>query len=66
MLFNIDKCNALHIGVGNLNGLYNMEGRPLEAVHEECELGIIITKDLICSKQCLNAAKDANKNTQND
>ena len=38
-----------------------MEGRPLEAVHEEHDLDIMITKDLKCSKQCLNAAKAANK-----
>ena len=38
-----------------------MEGRPLEAVHEERDLGIMITKDFKCSKQCLNAAKAANK-----
>ena len=61
MLFSIDKCKTLHIGRENLNELYNMEGRPLEAVHEERDLGIMITKDLKCSKQCLNAAKTANK-----
>ena len=61
MLFNIDKCNTLHIGGGNLNELYNMNGRPLEAVYEERDFGIMITKDLKCSKQCLNAAKAANK-----
>ena len=61
MLFNIDKCKTLHICRGNLNELYNMEGRPLEAVHEERDLGVMITKDLKCSKQCLNAAKAANK-----
>ena len=38
-----------------------MEGRPLQAVHEKRDLGIMITKDLKCSKQCLNAAKAANK-----
>ena len=38
-----------------------MEGRPLEAVHEERDLAIMITKYLKCSKQCLNAAKAANK-----
>ena len=38
-----------------------MEGRPLEAVHEERDFGIMITKDLKCSKQRLNAAKAANK-----
>ena len=46
MLFNIDKCKILHIGRENLNELYSMEGRPLEAVHEERDLGIMITKDL--------------------
>ena len=59
MLFNIDKCKTLHIGRENLNELYIMEGRPLEAVHEERDFGI--TKDLKCSKQCLNAAKAANE-----
>ena len=61
MLFNIDKCKTLHIGRGNLNELYNMEGRPLEAVHAERDLGIMITKDLKSSKQCLKAAKAAIK-----
>ena len=61
MLFNIDKCKTLPIGGGNLNELYNMKGRPLEAVHEERDLGIMITKDLKCSKQCLNAVKAASK-----
>ena len=49
------------ISVGNLNELYSMEGRPLEAVHEEGDLSIMITKDLKCRKQCINAAKAANK-----
>ena len=61
MLFNIDKCKTSHIGVGNVNELHNMEGRPLEAVNEERDLGIIITKDLKCSQLCLNGAKAANK-----
>ena len=52
-LFNIDKCKILHVGSGNLNELYNMEGRPLEAVYEERDLGITITKDLKYSKQYL-------------
>ena len=38
-----------------------MEGRPLEAVREERDLGIMIAKYLKCSKQCLNAAEAANK-----
>ena len=61
MLFNVDKCKTLHIAVGNLNELHNIEGRPLESGHEERDLDIMITKDLKCSKQCLNAVKAANK-----
>ena len=45
MLFNIDKCKTLHIVGGNLNDLYNMEARTLEAVNGERDLGIMITKD---------------------
>ena len=59
MLFNIGQCKTLHIDSGNLNELYNMEGRSLEAVYEERNFGIKITKDLKCSKQCLNAVKAA-------
>ena len=43
MLINIDKCKTLHSGVGNLNALYNKEGRPLEAVHEERNFDIMIS-----------------------
>ena len=60
MLFNIEVQNITY-GRGNLNELYNMKGRPLDAVHEERDLGIMITKDLKCSKQCFNAAKAAKK-----
>ena len=52
---------TLHISRGNLNELYNMDGRPLETVNEERDFGIIITKDLKCSKQCLNDAMAGNK-----
>ena len=30
MLFNVDKCKTLHLSVGNLNELYNMEGDLLK------------------------------------
>ena len=43
LLFNIEKCKTLHIGSGNLKELFNMEGRRLEAIYEEQDLGIIIT-----------------------
>ena len=52
MLFNVGKYKILHIVIGNLNGLYNMEWRPLEVVKEERDLSIMITDDLKCGKHC--------------
>ena len=48
-MFNIHKCKT-YIGIGNLNGLYSMEGMPLEVVHEECGLGIMITDLNVASR----------------
>ena len=57
-----DSYEKFYLAVKGLNELYSTKGRPLEAVHEERDLGIVITKDIKCSiDQCLNALKAANK-----
>jgi len=38
-----------------------MNGKYLEEVNEERVIGVIIQSDLKCSKQCLKAARAANK-----
>jgi ribonuclease P/MRP protein subunit RPP40 len=61
MLFNVEKCKVMHMGHNNRRNIYEMEGRKLEEVKEERDLGIIVQEDLKWGKQCLKAVKTANK-----
>ena len=55
MLFNVDKCKIIHIGLRNCHADY------LETVDEEKDLGVIVSKDLKWDKQCSQAVKKANR-----
>ena len=57
MLFNTDKCTVKYLGNKNPCVKYDLGGRELESILEEKDLGILITKDLKISAQCLRAAK---------
>ena len=61
MLFNVDKCKVMHIGLSNSKANYEMNGKYLEEVTEERDLGVIFQNDLKCSRQCLKAVNTANK-----
>ena len=61
MLFNIGKCVVLHIGHGNPEAEYWMDGRVLDSVQEAKDLGILVNRSLKPSSQCLAAVKKANK-----
>jgi len=61
MLFNIDKCKVLHLGHNNPEVHYTMETTELQAVHEERDLGIIVSADLKWEKQCISAVKKLTK-----
>jgi len=64
MLFNIDNCKVMHLSKLCLNYVkakYEMNGKYLEEVIEERDLGVIIQSDLKCSKQSLKAVSMANK-----
>ncbi len=61
MLFNVDKCQVLHLGYGNGKAVYTMNGRGLKAVTEEVDLGVIIQSDLKCAKQCAKVVGQANR-----
>jgi hypothetical protein len=61
MLFNVDKCKVMHIGLNNSKANYEMNGKYLEEVTEERDLGVIFQNDLKCSRQCLKAVNTANK-----
>jgi len=49
------------LGLNNVKAKYELNGKHLEEVVEERDLGVIIQRDLKCSKQCLKAVSTANK-----
>jgi len=55
MSFNVDKCKVMHIGRNNSKHTYTMEGRRLQEITEERDLGIIVTNDLKSADQCNQA-----------
>jgi len=46
MLFNVDKCKVMHIGHNNYTAKYEMNGKFLDEVTEERDLGVIMQSDL--------------------
>ena len=57
--FNADKCKVMHIGHSFQTKYYMGEDsarKELESVHQERDLGVIITSDLKSSSQCLKSA----------
>jgi len=59
MLFNVDKCEVIHIGHSNYKAKYEMNGKFVDAVTEERDLGVIMQSDLKCSSQCIKAVDTA-------
>ena len=46
MLFNVDKCKVMHLGVSNENLGYFMGNWQLETVVDERDLGIVMHNNL--------------------
>ena len=46
MLFNVDKCKVMPMGVSNENARHFMNNRQLEAVVDECDLGLVMQNNL--------------------
>jgi len=61
MLFNVGKCSAMHMGKGNKKFKYNIGGVTLRASEEERDLGVIMHCSAKPSRQCVEAAKRANR-----
>jgi ribonuclease P/MRP protein subunit RPP40 len=61
MKFSIEKCKVMHLGSKNAAMDYFMEGRKLEKVKEEKDLGILVNNTFKVSSQCVKAAKKANQ-----
>ena len=61
MLFIVDKCKVLHLGINNMKVNYELNGVTLEEATGERGLGVVVKNDLKCSKQCLRAVSTANR-----
>ena len=60
MLFNVERCVVMHIGINNKLYFYNMNNATLKTVDVERDWGVIINKNGKYSEQCLMTAKKAN------
>ena len=59
MRFNVDKCKVLHAGTNNPRFVYEMNGKVIEEVAIEKDLGVWMDETLKPAKQCLKAAQSA-------
>ncbi len=57
MIFNSSNCKVLHIGNANLNSDYKMRDIQLETIDTQKDLGIVISSDLIITKNCIGGEK---------
>ena len=60
MDFNVNKCGVMHIGKRNLDFQYQMNDGWVKSVDEERDLGVLMSKALKFSKQCLLAENKDN------
>ena len=51
----------MHIGHKNCNTNYELLGHEIESVDQEKDLGVVISKDLKWTKQCIEAERKAQK-----
>ena len=60
MDFNVNKCGIMYIRKRNLKFQYQSNDGWVKSVDEERDLGVLMSKDLKFSKQCLLAKNKAN------
>ena len=61
MTFNVDKCKVMHLGRNNPQSKYHMNNKVLQIIHEEKDLGVLISDDLKWSNHCVQAYTKANR-----
>ena len=57
MLFNLDKCKVMHLGFNNPHVDHFTDAIQIQEVHEEKDLGVIVSDDLKWDKQCVVVLK---------
>ena len=61
LAFNVGKCKSLHIGSRNTHHKYQMNGKKLDHIEEEKDLGVLIDEKLDFHRQAAAAIKKANR-----
>ena len=61
MMFSEEKCKVMHIGRGNKEFVYTMNGKQLQVISNEKDLGEMMTNDLKSSEQCIQAYNRASR-----
>jgi len=61
MLFNVEKCEIMHLGRNKKQYDYTLGNTPLDTVSVEKDLGIVMSNDLKVSQQCTQAYVKANR-----
>jgi len=61
MLFNVDKCKAMHLWYNNPRASYYIDNTLLPTGTAERDLGVLIQDNLKVSEQCNKAANTANR-----
>jgi len=59
MEFNVNKCKVMHVGNSDDNSTCYMEGSELTDVSFQKDLGLWISADMKCTKQCTYAFNKA-------
>ena|SRR6218665_3613856 len=57
MLFYVDQCSVIHMGIGNKMFIYDIGGVTLRVSEEESDLEAITQSSVKPSTQCVEAAK---------
>ncbi len=60
MQFNVDKFKVMHIWTKNSGAEYKMDGKTLQVVNQDRDLGIIVEDTLKPTAQCLAACRKGN------
>ena len=60
MEFNVKKCKVMHVGRGNGEFQYTMNGTALQTCQQERDIGVLISNNLKPSTQCAEEARRAN------
>ena len=61
MEFNVGKCGVLHLGRGNGQHRYVLDGQEIQRVSEQKDLGVLIADNLKPSAHCVTSCKQASR-----